>query len=79
MNELKRMNKNILLVIIILIVVIWLICFAIRFTHLTQEYIINLITSIVMNNSINLLAVLIPAIIMYKITCKLEKDEENKK
>ncbi len=79
MNDFKKINKNILLAIIILIILSWLICFIIRFTNLIQEYVINLITSIVMKNSMNLLFVLIPTIVMYKITCRLEKDEEKKK
>lgn len=75
MNELKKMNSKFLLIICIAIMMVWLICFAIRFTPLIQDYIINLITSIVMDNTINLLLILSSAIVMYRITSKIENNK----
>lgn len=76
MNEMKKMNSKVLLVIIVIIMIIWLVCFTIRFTPLIQDYIINLITSIIMKNTINLFLILGSAIVMYRITCKIENNTD---
>lgn len=76
MNEMKKMNSKVLLVIIVIIMIIWLICFMIRFTPLIQDYIVNLITSIIMANTINLFLILGSAIVMYRITCKIENNTD---
>lgn len=78
MEQFKRINSRYFKILAIILFVVWLGCFILRYTSLMQNYYINFVSLLMVNNTINIFVIIIPLIVIYRIDKRRQKEEREK-